>query len=223
MPPRPNGNDGPIDEQPAGNRWLARDVPRGPEYDERWTRLAAQGRNVHGEADFVESLAPRSVLDAGCGTGRVAIELDRRGIEVAGVDLDPSMLAVARAKSPHLTWAAGDLAAVALDRSFDVVVLAGNVMIFLAPGTEAAVVANMALHLRPGGALVAGFQLQPADRQAGHLDTTAYDGHCRAAGLELEQRWATWDRQPFTGGDYAVSVHRLGDESPARRSSSRAS
>ncbi|MEA2717442.1 MAG: hypothetical protein QOI99_1759, partial [Actinomycetota bacterium] len=35
-----------------------------------------------------------------------------------------------------------------------------------------------------------------------------YDDHCRAAGLDLDQRWATWDRQPFRGGDYAVSVHR---------------
>ncbi len=29
-----------------------------------------------------------------------------------------------------------------------------------------------------------------------------------AAGLEPLDRWATWDRQPFSGGDYAVSVHR---------------
>jgi hypothetical protein len=31
----------------------------------------------------------------------------------------------------------------------------------------------------------------------------------RAAGLHLVHRWATWDRQPFDGGDYAVSVHAL--------------
>ncbi|PRC54475.1 SAM-dependent methyltransferase, partial [Mycobacterium sp. ITM-2017-0098] len=29
-----------------------------------------------------------------------------------------------------------------------------------------------------------------------------------AAGLELVDRWATWDREPFNGGDYAVTVHR---------------
>jgi len=169
--------------------------------------MAAEGRNVHGEADLVESLGPGSVLDAGCGTGRVAIELARRHVDVVGVDLDPSMLAVARDKSPNLTWVEGDLAALDLGRSFDVVVLAGNVMIFLAPGTEAAVVATMARHLRPGGALVAGFQLHPADRGGG-LDLAAYDAHGRAAGLELEQRWGTWQREPYRGGDYAVSVHR---------------
>jgi SAM-dependent methyltransferase len=185
------------------NRWLARDTPRGAAYDERWERMASQGQNVHGEADFVTRLEPRTVLDAGCGTGRVAVELARRGIDVVGVDLDPAMLAVARDKSPDVTWIVGDLATVDLARRFDVVVLAGNVMIFLTPGSEMAVVANMARHVGPGGALVAGFQLRP-----GGLDLATYDGHCRAAGLTSDGRWATWDQAPYRGGDYAVCVHR---------------
>lgn len=175
--------------------------------------MAAEGRNVHGEADLVVGLGPDSVLDAGCGTGRVAIELARRGIEVVGIDLDPSMLAVARDKAPHLTWLAADLSAdlsaAGLHRPFDAVVLAGNVMIFLTPGSEGAVVDNLARHLRPGGALVAGFQLQP-----GRLDLATYDAHCRAAGLALDGRWATWQGHPFEGGDYAVSVHRSGAPHP---------
>jgi hypothetical protein len=74
-------------------------------------------------------------------------------------------------------------------------------MIFLEPGTEPAVVANLARHLVPGGALVAGFQL---DR----LDLASYDRYAAGAGLRLDERWATWDREPFAGGTYAVSVHR---------------
>jgi hypothetical protein len=61
----------------------------------------------------------------------------------------------------------------------------------------------MSAHLGPGGALVAGFQVQ-----AGRLGLDAYDEHAAAAGLALESRWATWDREPYAGGDYAVSVHR---------------
>ncbi len=155
-------------------------------------------------------LRPATVLDAGCGTGRVGIELARRGIEVVGVDIDPEMLGTARRKAPGLTWVEADLARVALDgppgelRRFDVVVLAGNVMIFLAPGSEGAVVANLARHLVPGGALVAGFQLQP-----GRLDLARYDELCAAAGLGLEQRWGTWERDPWNpGAEYAVSLHR---------------
>ncbi len=187
----------------AGNRWLAEARGRSETYDRRWEEMAASGHNVHGEADLVESLGPRSVLDAGCGTGRVAIELARRGRDVVGVDLDASMLEKARGKEPDLPWTLGDVVDVDLGRTFDVVLLAGNVMIFLVPGTEAAVVANLARHLEPGGALVAGFSLEP-----GRLDLDAYDSHARAAGLVRAQRWATWDGQPFTGGDYAVSVHR---------------
>ena len=166
--------------------------------------MAARGENVHGEADFVEGLVspPASILDAGCGTGRVAIELARRGFDVVGVDLDADMLAQARTKAPGLPWVHADLVTVDVGRRFDVVVLAGNVMIFLAPGTEAAVVANLARHLAPGAALVAGFQL---DRG---LDLAAYDQHTADAGLILDERWATWDRQPYDGGSYAVSVHR---------------
>ena len=187
----------------AGNRWLSEAGDRRRDYDKRWEELAAAGRNVHGEADFVEGLRPRSVLDGGCGTGRVAVELARRGLDVVGVDLDPGMLAQARSKAPDLAWVHADLATVDLRRPFDVVVMAGNVMIFLATGTEREVVANLGRHVALGGALVSGFSLE-----AGRLDLAAYDDHAAAAGLVLAERWATWDRQPFTGGDYAVSVHR---------------
>lgn len=195
------------------NRWLgSADVPRGDDYDARFTALAQTGEDVHGEAHFVASLGAFSVLDAGCGTGRVAIELAHRGLDVVGVDLDAAMLAVARRKAPHLLWYEGDLTTIELamsdtparQRLFDAIVLAGNVMIFLAPGSEATVVANLARHLAPGGALVAGFQLMP-----GGLTLAHYDALAAQAGLALAERWATWDRQPWNPtSDYAVSVHR---------------
>ena len=189
----------------GGNRWLSEARGRAATYDERWEELAARGENVHGEADLVVSLGPRSVLDAGCGTGRVAIELHRRGLDVVGVDLDPSMLARARAKSPDAGWVHADLVDADLGRRFDAVVLAGNVMIYLEPGTESAVVANLARHLEPGGALVAGFELQP-----GRYDLSSYDDAAASAGLTLAERWATWDRDQYDPGrgNYAVSVHR---------------
>jgi SAM-dependent methyltransferase len=193
-----------------GTRWQHTDAPRGDDYDARWATLAAKGRNVHGEADLVAALllehGGSRVLDAGCGTGRVAIELDRRGHPVVGVDVDGAMLAAARAKSPGLDWIEADLTDLAAHFSaeFDLAVLAGNVMIFLEPGTEGQALAAVAGCLRPGGLLVAGFQVRP-DR----LSLVAYDELAAQAGLEPVARWATWDREPFTGGDYAVSVHRL--------------
>lgn len=174
----------------------------GDDYQARFDALASAGTDVHGEATFVRAYGPRSVLDAGCGTGRVAVELARHGIEVVGADVDASMLATARRLAPDLTWVESDLAALALDRRFDVVVMAGNVPLFTPPGTEAALVSGVARHVADGGVLVAGFSL---DRG---YTTADYDAHAAAAGLELVERFATWDRQPFhDGGTYAVSVH----------------
>jgi SAM-dependent methyltransferase len=190
--------------------WQATDAARGDDYDARWAPLLEAGENIHGEADLVQSLlvsaGGRTVLDAGCGTGRVAIELSRRGFQVTGVDADPEMLAAARAKAPGLAWIDGDLADDSLDglpENVDLVLLAGNVMVFLEPGTESRVLTNLAARLTSHGLLVAGFAVQP-DR----LPLARYDQLAAAAGLAPVDRWATWDRQPFEGGDYAVSVHR---------------
>ncbi|GFM16100.1 MULTISPECIES: class I SAM-dependent DNA methyltransferase [Mycobacteriaceae] len=192
-----------------GTRWQSSDAPRGQDYDARWERLAASGVGVHGEADLIESLLRETggstVLDAGCGTGRVAIELAARGFAVVGLDADPAMLAAARSKAPDLRWVEADLVDTGdhLSEAFDLVALPGNVMIFLDRGTEPDVVGQLAARLRPGGLLVAGFQLQ-----TGRLTLDRYDEITVAAGLQLVDRWATWDREPFHGGDYAVSVHR---------------
>lgn len=171
-------------------------------YDRRWAQMAAAGVDPHGEVALVQAYGPRSVLDGGCGTGRVAIELARRGVEVLGVDADPDMIAAARTKAPVLAWLAVDLADLARDERFDVIVLAGNVVPYIDAVRRPAAVAACARHLAPGGRLVAGFTVQP-----GWPTLRDYDGWCGQAGLVGEDRWATWARAPYAGGDYAVSVH----------------
>jgi SAM-dependent methyltransferase len=178
---------------------------QGDDYQARFDRIAAAGGDVHGEATFVRAYAPSTVLDAGCGTGRVAIELARHGIDVVGIDLDASMLATARRQAPDLIWVEADLATLDLGGAFDVVVLAGNVPLFTRPGTQAALVAGVARHVAPGGCLIAGFSV---DRGYGVDD---WDEHAAGAGLVLTERFATWDRGPWApGSPYAVSVHRPG-------------
>ena len=192
-----------------GTRWQDTDAPRGSAYDARWRRLAATGQDIHGEADLIENLLRDSggdrVLDAGCGTGRVAIELAARGFSVVGMDVDAQMLDAARGKAPELPWLLADLtdASAQLDTKFDVVAMAGNVMIFVDAGTEGQVLSELSSLLAPSALLVSGFSIRPAG-----LSLATYDGLAEATGLELAYRWATWDRQPYMGGDYAVSVHR---------------
>lgn len=197
-------------EDLLGKGWRARFD--GERYQERFDALAEAGANVHGEADFVSAFVPESVLDAGCGTGRVAIELARRGHYVVGADRDASMLAVARRRAEEaaeasvplqVSFVEADLVGLDLGIDFDVVLMAGNVPHFAEPGTEPELVAGVARHVRPGGLLVSGFQL---DRKYKLSD---YDAQCGRAGLVLEERYSTWEREPFLeGGDYAVSVHR---------------
>jgi 2-polyprenyl-3-methyl-5-hydroxy-6-metoxy-1,4-benzoquinol methylase len=186
------------------SRWSEQPRPSAETYDERWARLEAAGAHPHGEADLVMSFGPSRVLDAGCGTGRVAIELARRGVDVVGVDLDAGFIAAAQRKAPALDWRHDDLATIRLGRRFDVIVLAGNVMIFVAPGTESAVLANLADHLAPGGHLIAGFTLDAARLLLG-----AFDAAAGLSGLSVVGRFATWERAPFADSDYAVSVLTL--------------
>lgn len=200
-------------------RWQeAAGEDEGEAYAARLAARARTGTHMHGEADRVQlvAAAPARVLDAGCGTGRVAVELARRGYQVVGVDLDRSMLATARRAAPDVAWVEADLAELDdhdLGGPFDVVVCAGNVVPLMAEGTEARAVAAMARRLAPGGHMVCGFGLDVAHLPLDHAPVTLadYDRWCSDADLELVDRNATWEGAPFDGGGYHVSVHRRRD------------
>jgi SAM-dependent methyltransferase len=185
----------------------------GEAYAARFAALAATGKDLHGEARFVAALVDPGarILDAGCGTGRVAVRLAELGYDVAGADVDASMLAVAQ-RHPEVRWYLADLAELELDEPpFALVVAAGNVIPFLAAGTGPRVLACLAAHLAPGGLLVAGFGLDRAHLPppAAIVDIADYDSWCAAAGLVAVSRHATWDGDAWSdSAGYAVSVHR---------------
>lgn len=207
-------------EEHGETRWSRIREVSGEEYAERFADLARAGRDLHGEARFCAGLVDRRalVLDAGCGTGRVAIHLDELGFHPVGVDLDESMLAVARRGAPHLPWYQADLSRLTagdLDGAadFDLVVMAGNVVPLLAAGTLERTVAAVAELLAPCGLLVAGFGLDSAHLPPRCPVTSLeeYDSACEAAGLRLRERYSTWDRAPFdAAAGYGVSVHVVG-------------
>ena len=196
---------------PTPPRWFT-DTPDGHSdfYVARFRKLAADGADLVGEARLVDAMVPPTsrVLDAGCGSGRVGAELFRRGHDVVGVDADEVLLTAAAEDHPGPTWLRSDLAELDLAAlgepvPFDAVVMAGNVMPYLAEGTEQAVLERLAAHLVPGGRLVIGFGL---DRGYALKD---FDRHCVQAGLLLELRLATWDVQPFVDeSDFAVTLLR---------------
>ena len=201
---------------PSPTRWSA--LQSGPEaahaYRKRFLDLEASGQDVHGEARFITRLVPppSRVLDAGCGFGRVASKLTRLGHTVIGVDADEHLIALAREEDTETRFFVKDLSTLDLrtEQEFHCVVMAGNVVPYLADGTLPRVIERLAAHLAPGGYLVAGFGLAGALPENGAaVDLRVYDRLAEAAGLSFIARYSTWDERPFTPGDtYAVSVHR---------------
>lgn len=207
-------HDGGVDAETPTPRWFEhRNPEQRLEYAHRFVRIAAGGADIDGEARFVDALADRGsqVLDAGCGTGRVAAALARAGHHAVGVDVDPTLVGKGREFYPDLPLAQLDLleltpAALAdrgLPTSYDVVVCAGNVMVFVAEGTEGRVLGRLAGVLRPGGRVALGFTTSHV------YGVDALDRDAAATGLALEQRFGTWQLDPFTAdSDWAVSVYR---------------
>ena len=201
-------------------------------YDKKWAEMAADGQDPHGEVAFVQRALNRHgrdrsgvILDAGCGTGRVAVELAARGYNVHGTDVDESMLTHARSKSPALSWHLGNLADIEFPLVFHTVVMAGNVILFVDEIDRPSVVANVARYVELGGLVIAGFQLARPDGRRVTLND--WDRWTEAVGLPLIERFSTWDEDPFAEGpdgsdvstgsdvsdvsdvsDYVVSVHR---------------
>jgi SAM-dependent methyltransferase len=181
-------------------------------YAERFRSLAARGEDIHGEATFVAELIapPARVLDAGCGTGRVAVRLAELGYDVVGVDVDESMLDQARAAAPELDWRQGDLASFELGETFDVVLVAGNTIPLLEPGTVLDACERLGHHLTAGGVIVCGYGLD-ADHLPGNCPPTALadvDAAFGVLGLDAVMRYGTWDRHALDLAEgYAVTLY----------------
>jgi SAM-dependent methyltransferase len=100
--------------------------------------------------------APRTILDMGCGTGRLAVALAERGHRVSGADPSAGMMQVARGRpgAERVRWIDSDAANLALDQRFDLIIMTGHVFqVFLEDDEVRATLRNLRRHLAPGGCL----------------------------------------------------------------------
>ncbi len=170
--------------------------------------MREQGADLHGEARLLDAMVPRGarILDAGCGPGRVGGELAARGHDVVGVDVDPELIEAAKKDFPEVAWLVGDLSeldlpAAGIAEPFDLIVCTGNVLTFVAPGTQRDVLTRLRNHLADGGRLVTGFGAGRGYDFGTFLEDAA------SVGLKCQQRFSTWDLRPFEpDSDFLVAV-----------------
>jgi SAM-dependent methyltransferase len=207
-------------------------------------------------------------LEFAVGTGRVALPLSARGIEVHGLELSPHMaeLLLAKPGADAVPVIIGDMTTTRVPGAFTLVYLVANtIMNVTTQDDQLAVFANAAAHLEPGGYFVVevivpqvrrvppgetarvftldhdhvGIEtfddlvgqiawshhwIEVGGRLVRHSAPYRYvwpselDLMAKIAGFRLRDRWAGWDRAPFTSDSQSqVAVFEKSPEPPARR------
>ncbi len=123
-----------------------------------------------GEINFYRELARyaksrgQSILEVGCGTGRVTLQLAQKGAKIVGADLDDEMLKIARSKSADIRWEQGDMRTLDLGQTFGLIILPGDSFQFMCtPEDQVKALETFKRHLAPGGILVVHLDHQSVD------------------------------------------------------------
>jgi SAM-dependent methyltransferase len=105
--------------------------------------------------------AGHSVLELGCGTGRVTIPMAQAGVNIVGLDSSAEMLAVAQAKAAglqNIRWLRGDMAAFNLEQRFGLVIIPfRSFLLLLTLAEQKSCLARIHQHLVDGGRLALNF------------------------------------------------------------------
>lgn len=193
----------------------------GADYDTSYPTI---GLETAASVDFLAELATRhadaSVLEFGIGTGRIAIELDRRGLRVAGIEASTRMVAALRAKAPtaQIDIAIGDFVSTRVPGSFSVVVLVFNTVLDpRGPAAQLSIFENAARHLAPGGCFVIDAVVLGRFRRLAVSQSVRYayagpdelDAKAHVHGMTCTARYASWTRAPFSAHSRRhISVYR---------------
>jgi SAM-dependent methyltransferase len=125
-------------------------------------------------AAFAELAGAGTIADVGCGPGHVTRFLAARDVRVAGIDISPGMIGVAREHAPALAFAVGSMLQLpAADGAWSGIIALYSI-IHLTAAERAQAYREFARTVRPGGWLLAAFHIDSPDFAAGdvnHLTT----------------------------------------------------
>jgi 2-polyprenyl-3-methyl-5-hydroxy-6-metoxy-1,4-benzoquinol methylase len=129
-----------------------------------WAYDLLQTDPVAPRVDFIQAVLNQNgtgnstILDAGCGTGRYAAELAKRGFQVYGVDCSEELIAIARNREPDARerpeFVAADLLGASFPGLFDAIICRGVLNDFVKDGDRSTIFQNFSAWLRPGGNLI---------------------------------------------------------------------
>ncbi|OZC86579.1 SAM-dependent methyltransferase [Rhodococcus sp. 06-412-2C] len=109
-------------------------------------------------ATFADRVKSGHVLEVGCGSGRITEHLHRLGLDVAGMDLSPNMIEVARREHPHLRFGVGSMEALDAGDNSVAGIVAWYSIIHTPPTHLPAVFAELHRVLTPNAPLLLAFQ-----------------------------------------------------------------
>jgi SAM-dependent methyltransferase len=136
----------------------------------------------------------RSVLEPGCGSGRIVEALARGGVEAMGLDRSPQMIELARGRLHDLDHASAVLADItnfSLGRLFDGAVCPINTLLHLSPSELVRHLDVMAVHLRPGARYLIQLALHDPANPAAAMKTSRWE--IARGDTALHVTWAMTD------------------------------
>lgn len=176
-------------------------------YGEHFAALLAEGVDISGEARLADALVPRHarILDVGSGMGRIAAALTARGHDVVATEPDPALREQSLATYAEVPVLPHEALAIPALEPFDLIVVVGNVFIYLGEGTERDVLAHLRSLLAPGGRILAGFHLSGIKNGSRTYPADEFVADASAAGLEVDWRFGSYELHA-PNDEYAVWV-----------------
>lgn len=123
--------------------------------------------------NFASLVGTGSVLDVGCGPGRVTALLRSLGLDAFGIDLSPGMVEIARRDHPELRFEAGSMTALDLPDGELAGIVSWWSIVHLPSDALAQAFAEFHRVLAPGGRLLVGFHVGTDSTHK----TSGYGGH----------------------------------------------